>query len=127
MSGSPLRFSIALAFNPCEQWIPLARAAEAAGFDSVVVSDHLVYPGQLESAYPYTEDGQPRWDAQTAWPDPMIAIGAMAGPTERLARSPRSFMPGGRIPSARTSPSASAPPSRTPSHRIITARWETSA
>ena len=43
MSAGPVRFSIALAFNPCEQWIPLARAAEEAGFDSGVVSDHLVY------------------------------------------------------------------------------------
>ena len=79
-----MRFAIALAFNSADQWVPLARAADGAGFDSVVVSDHLVYPGDLKSAYPYTDTGEPRWDSQTAWPDPMIAIGAMAGATERL-------------------------------------------
>lgn len=79
-----MRFCLALAFNPAPQWIPLARAAERAGFDSVVVSDHLIFPSRLESPYPYTPDGQPRWQAETAWPDPMIAVGAMAGATERL-------------------------------------------
>ena len=79
-----MEFALALAFNPASQWIPLARAAEQAGFGSVVVSDHLVYPGELKSAYPYTDDGQPRWERSTAWPDPLIAIGAMAGATERL-------------------------------------------
>ena len=79
-----MQYSIALAFNPCEQWVPLARAADEAGFHSVVVSDHLVYPSRLESRYPYTSSGEPRWKPDTAWPDPMIAIGAMAAATERL-------------------------------------------
>jgi len=77
-------FSIALAFNRPEQWVPLARAADEAGFHSVVVSDHLIYPGDLKSPYPYTSNGQPRWERDTAWPDPMIAIGAMAAVTARL-------------------------------------------
>ena len=79
-----VRFAIALAFNPASQWTRLARAAEEAGFAAVVVSDHLVYPGDLRSRYPYTADGTPRWEAATAWPDPLIAVGAMAGATERL-------------------------------------------
>jgi len=84
LSLRAVRFAIALAFNPARQWIPLARAAERAGFEAMVVSDHLVYPGELRSAYPYTEDGKPRWQEETAWPDPLIAVGALAGATERL-------------------------------------------
>jgi probable F420-dependent oxidoreductase len=50
----------------------------------VIVSDHLIYPEKLETPYPYTRSGNPRWQPETAWPDPLIAIGAMAGATERL-------------------------------------------
>ena len=32
----------------------MAQAAEAAGFDSVALSDHVVYPEKLDSKYPYT-------------------------------------------------------------------------
>ncbi len=79
-----MQFSIALAFNPQEQWIPLARAADEAGFHSVIVSDHLIYPGELKTPYPYTSSGKPRWEPDTAWPDPMIAAGALTAATERL-------------------------------------------
>jgi probable F420-dependent oxidoreductase len=79
-----MQFSIALAFNPPEQWLALARAADEAGFHSIVVSDHLIYPAVLKSPYPYTSTGKPRWSPDTAWPDPMISIGAMAAVTDRL-------------------------------------------
>jgi probable F420-dependent oxidoreductase len=79
-----MRFSIPLAFNPASQWTRLARTAEEAGFYSVVVSDHLVYPGNLRTPYPYTADGRPRWDETASWPDPLIAVAALASATERL-------------------------------------------
>ena len=79
-----VRFSIPLAFNPASQWTRLARTAEEAGFHSVVVSDHLVYPGNLRTPYPYTSDGKPRWDETASWPDPLIAVAALASATERL-------------------------------------------
>lgn len=79
-----MKFALALAFNPLDEWIPLARAAEAASFDAVIVSDHLVYPERLATRYPYTDDGLPRWSPDTDWPDPMIATAAMAAATERL-------------------------------------------
>jgi probable F420-dependent oxidoreductase len=49
-----------------------------------VISDHLIYPGKLETPYPYTRTGQPRWRPETAWPDPLIAITALAAMTTRL-------------------------------------------
>lgn len=79
-----MEFAIALAFNDPRQWPRLARAAEEAGFGALVVSDHLVYPRDLETPYPYTSSGQPRWDPSTPWPDPLIAIGAMAAVTNRI-------------------------------------------
>jgi probable F420-dependent oxidoreductase len=62
----------------------LGRACEDAGFAGVLVSDHLVYPADLESAYPYAADGEPGWTTTTPWTDPWIAMAAMAAVTERL-------------------------------------------
>ena len=79
-----MEFAIALAFNDPRQWPQLARAAEEAGFGALVVSDHLIYPRELKTPYPYTSSGKPRWESSTPWPDPLIAIGAMASVTERI-------------------------------------------
>src|SRR5262245_36563580 len=49
-----------------------------------MVSDHVVHPERIETPYPYTPDGQPRWQASAPWPDPWVAIGAMASLTRRV-------------------------------------------
>jgi probable F420-dependent oxidoreductase len=79
-----VKFVCSLAFAPPDQLLALARAADAAGFDSVAVSDHIVHPRTIATPYPYTADGTPRWKPFTSWPDPWVAIGAMAGVTTRL-------------------------------------------
>ncbi len=79
-----LEFYIAVAYVDPDQLCRIAQAAEASGFGGIVVSDHIVYPGRLETPYPYTESGRPRWDADTPWPDPLIAVGAMAAVTRKL-------------------------------------------
>lgn len=73
-----------LAFTAPEQWGPLCIAAEAAGFEMIIVSDHLAYPEYLETPYPYTADGQPRWGPTAPWPDPLVAIAGLAAMTERI-------------------------------------------
>ena len=79
-----MKFCMALAFNPISEWVPLAVAAEEAGFDGLVLSDHLFHPAHLKTPYPYTDDGVPSWDPSTDWPDPLIAIGALATATHRI-------------------------------------------
>jgi probable F420-dependent oxidoreductase len=79
-----LQFFIAVAYQDPTHLVELARTAEEAGFGGIVVSDHVVYPGQLVTRYPYTSDGQPRWTAETPWPDPFVAVGAMAAATTTL-------------------------------------------
>jgi len=93
---APMRFSIALAFNSPDQWIELARAADEAGFDSVVVSDHLIYPEELKTPYPYTRNGQPRWERDTAWPDPMIATFSSRGAGHSISISRQSYLSAAR-------------------------------
>lgn len=67
-----------------DQLVELARIAEAAGFFGVTVPDHLVMPTRFESAYPYAPGGATFWPVENPWPDPWVAIGAMAGATTTL-------------------------------------------
>ncbi|ORB83915.1 LLM class F420-dependent oxidoreductase [Mycobacterium kansasii] len=52
-----MRFSYAEALTNPAFYIPLAQAAEAAGYSSMTIADSLAYPYQSDSKYPYTPDG----------------------------------------------------------------------
>jgi probable F420-dependent oxidoreductase len=82
--GPPLEFCIALSFSPLDHFVPLAKAADEAGWHAVALSDHVANPEVIESVYPYTEDGGRRWEPFTPWADPWVAIGAMAGSTTSI-------------------------------------------
>lgn len=79
-----MRFWLAVAFVEPDQLVELARAAEAAGYHGILVSDHMFYPRDLRSPYPYTRDGRPIWSLESPWPDPWCAISAMAAVTSTL-------------------------------------------
>ena len=79
-----MRFCIGLGFSPLDHYLPLAKAADERGWDTIAVSDHVVNPETITSTYPYTKDGGRRWEPFTPWADPWVAIGAMAAVTERL-------------------------------------------
>jgi probable F420-dependent oxidoreductase len=66
------------------QYVPLAKAAEDAGWDGIVLSDHLVHLEKIETPYPYAEDGQRPWQAADPYPDVWVSIGAMAAATSRI-------------------------------------------
>lgn len=52
-----MRFSYAEAMTDPSFYVPLAQAAEAAGYHSMTIADSLAYPYQSDSKYPYTPDG----------------------------------------------------------------------
>lgn len=79
-----MEFWQAVAFLESEQLLSVARAAEELGFDAITISDHIFYPAELESKYPYSPDGAPFWSSETPWPDAWVTIGAMAAVTTRL-------------------------------------------
>lgn len=79
-----MKFATALAFNDPSHFVEMARTADECGWDWFAVSDHLVFPEKLDSAYPYAKDGKPYWSSSTPWPDPWTAIAMMAGATQRL-------------------------------------------
>ncbi len=61
-----------------------ARRLEAAGFDSLWVSDHLAMPERTRSAYPYTADGSIPWGEDLGWLEAMTALAVAAAVTERI-------------------------------------------
>lgn len=64
--------------------IRLARLAEAAGFDSLIAVDHVVFPDTYTSTYPYSATGRIPGDRTVALPDPLIWIAAAMAVTTRL-------------------------------------------
>jgi probable F420-dependent oxidoreductase len=82
----PVRFHQSVAFLPTSQLLPLARACDDLGYGGINISDHLFNPRHLESRYTYSkrEDGAPDWGKDTAWPDSIVSIGALAATTTNL-------------------------------------------
>lgn len=69
---------------PMEIGIPrMARVLEDAGFDSLWVSDHVVMPAEIRSAYPFAPDGRATWSTSTPWVDALVALALAAAVTER--------------------------------------------
>jgi probable F420-dependent oxidoreductase len=67
-----------------EHLVPIAAAADEAGFGGIALGDHLVFPETISSPYPYSPDGGVRWMPDTPWPDPWVSFAAMASVTRRL-------------------------------------------
>lgn len=79
-----MEFVISAAFQPANHLIPIARAADEAGYHAISSSDHAVFPAKLDTPYPYTEDGTRRYEEDSEFPDPWVLAGALAGVTRQL-------------------------------------------
>lgn len=64
--------------------LDVARTAEALGFDSVWVADHVILPVEAKARYPYSESGRLSATYQTDVYDPLVLISALAQATERV-------------------------------------------
>lgn len=62
----------------------LAQTAEQLGFDSIWISDHVVVPERITSAYPYTVDGAFPSSPSNAYLEPLSTLGFLAGVTRRV-------------------------------------------
>ena len=79
-----MRFTVSSAFQPLDQLLEIARAADELGYHAISLPDHVVDLEELSTPYPYTEDGTRRWDVDAPWADPWVAIGAMSAVTTHL-------------------------------------------
>lgn len=79
-----MKFTVPLPMMPAHHYVPMARAAEAAGFDSIAVPDSVFFAENVSGDYPFTSDGVRWWQPDTPFVDPFVAIPAMAAVTERI-------------------------------------------
>jgi probable F420-dependent oxidoreductase len=75
-----VRFWLSLNFEPWDQLLDLARAAEDFGFEGVVLPDHVVVPAEDTTLHP---SGYPL-NPEEVFLEPLIAFAAMASVTTRL-------------------------------------------
>lgn len=79
-----MRFSYAESMTDPSFYLPLARAAEEAGYDSMVVPDSICYPKESDSRYPFNPDGSREFLEGKPFLEPFSLIPAMGAVTERL-------------------------------------------
>mgnify|MGYP001825578477 CR=1 FL=1 len=79
-----MKFWQMLAYMELDQMLEAAIIAEEVGFTGVMGSDHALYPRNMESPYPYSQDGKIFIDADTEFPDTWATTAAMAAVTKTL-------------------------------------------
>ena len=79
-----MRFSYAESMTDPSFYAPLARAAEEAGYDSMVVPDSICYPRHSESVYPFNPDGTREFLEDKPFLEPFSLIPALGAVTTRL-------------------------------------------
>ncbi len=79
-----MRFSIAESMCDPSQYLPLAIAAENAGYTSFVIPDSIAYPKVSDSKYPYTPDGNREFLEDRPFIEPFSLIPAMGAVTKKL-------------------------------------------
>src|SRR5258705_3203697 len=57
---------------------------EALGYASLWASDHIVIPYSIASRYPYSPTGDFPLSPTTSFLEPLVALGLVAGVTERI-------------------------------------------
>ena len=65
-------------------YLPLARAAEAAGYDAMTIADSIAYPFESDSKYPYTPDGSREFLDDKAFIEAFVLAGALSAVTTTL-------------------------------------------
>src|ERR1700677_2575977 len=83
-TGGDMRISYAESMTDPSFYLPLARAAEEAGYDSMVVPDSICYPEESDTQYPFNPDGTREVLEGKPFLEPLSVIPAMGAVTERL-------------------------------------------
>ena len=76
-----MKFVISTSFSTVDHLTQLAPVADQCGWDAMSFSDHVVHPKQISTPYPYTENGERRWQAVA---DPVLRATLAAFPRQAL-------------------------------------------
>jgi probable F420-dependent oxidoreductase len=84
LEGGDVRFTYAEAMTDPTFYVPLAKAAEAAGYASMTVPDSIAYPFESDSTYPYTPDGGREFLEDKAFIEAFVLTAALGMVTTTL-------------------------------------------
>ena len=79
-----MRFTYAEAMCDPAQLVPLAKAAEEAGYYAFSVPDSLCYPKESDTDYPYNNDGTREFIEDKPFIDPFCLMSTIGAVTSRL-------------------------------------------
>ena len=79
-----MRFSYQVGMCEPDHYLPLAQAAEKAGYDGITIPDSICYPREASSKYPYNKDGSREFLESVPFLESLISVAAMAAATEKI-------------------------------------------
>jgi probable F420-dependent oxidoreductase len=79
-----VKIGVPLFLLRAEHMATVATRAEALGFESVWVPEHLVFPPRFASRYPYSADGVPPITVDMPLLDPLLILANVAAVTSRI-------------------------------------------
>jgi len=79
-----VRFTYAEAMTDPTFYVPLAKAAEAAGYSAMTIADSIAYPYESDSKYPYTPDGSREFLDGKAFIESFVLTAALGAVTTTL-------------------------------------------
>lgn len=83
-----MRFTYAETMTDPSYYLPLAKAAEDAGYTSMAVADSVAYPRESDAKYPYTPDGSREFLEDKPFIEAFVLSAAMAAVTTTLRFTP---------------------------------------
>lgn len=83
-----MRFTYAEAMTDPTFYLPLAQAAEAAGYTGMTVPDSIAYPFESDATYPYTPDGNREFLDDKAFIETFVLTAALGAVTTTLRFTP---------------------------------------
>ena len=79
-----MQFWQSLPFTHPDDMLELVPVAEEAGFEGIMLADHVFAPERFSSRYPYDDSGEPPFDGTTPFPEAFATIAALAQATTKL-------------------------------------------
>jgi probable F420-dependent oxidoreductase len=78
------RFTYGMGMPDPSYYLPVAQAAEEAGWDSISIPDSVFYPKDSSAKYPYSDDGGREFLENKPFTDPFVLATHMAAGTRRI-------------------------------------------
>jgi len=71
-----------------DDMVRYAQRAEALGFQTLTISDHIVIPKAMPANYPYHPEGKFSWQGARDYFEPLTTMAFLAGQTRRIRLGP---------------------------------------